>query len=1321
MNRAWRYGGRVLAAVLAAATMVSSVPTAVLTTYAVEDTAEAAALTSAPVADGTEGTAEVAPESTEEDANPATETAEQPSEDVVEPAGESAAQPSEGTEPTENSAGETTEQPSEGTTEPAEPAEGSAETSTEPAGENTDPAAGADADAAEGVTEDAITDAADAATTEPAEAADAETTEAAAEDTAYDVFPGMGASYQLTAAQVADKQELAENLAAYLPDDLDEELYIGEEDVYVPGEVVYVTESEEEAQAVAAAYGATLDSYAYNVAIISLADDVTVARAIAAAADEDMDLPAVWPNYYYHLDDVDLNDIDAEDALTEAAVTDAVYDDPFLDEDSIRYQWMHEYVGSTYAWTARYKGQGIKVAVIDSGIRETHEDLAANALDGKMFADGAEGTAHSGDTQGHGTHVAGIIAAVADNGKGGAGIAPEAQVAGYCVAPSGTADDADMMRAIYAAIDAGDIDIINMSLGGAEYNALLADACLAAYQAGIAVFASAGNECVNTYHYPSSYDGVISIGAIDRTGGKASFSNYGSTVDLTFPGVSIYSTYKSSDSSYTSMSGTSMSCPVASGVAAVILSARSDIRDKSGKARVDALFNAMKKGAVKSSSSGMGAGTTYLPTTLGLSTVTSAPTAPTITIKEAYDSTRKAYLYEQVTAAISVTSQDDLAIYYSTDGKTPTYRNGTVTNGELLTDEPTDKTLYTGEVTLGGARKVTLKAITLNTITGKTSKVVTQTITLMPIPTAVEITQANGTDTVTAGSSLTLNATVTPSYAISTKVAWSVDEAGKAVGIKVSNGKVTAPAGANGTYEITATAVGTDGKTYDGVSDTYSVTVVGKTNVKVKTFKLTSTKAAIDLTNTTTVDLSEQTAITMSDPEVAYTGGITWTSANRKVATVDSDGVVTAVGKGSAVITATLNDGSGKKATCTVTVTSLVTGITVSGYDQVAAGKSITLQAEVTPADANNKKVKWVAEGNDLVTVQNGRLTAGKNATGTCTVYAYATDGSGVASEGYVVNILAGAITKITLSDKSMTLFRVDPYGEDWNIATLEATVAGTNADESAVLFSSSAPNVVAVEQDGTTATLTPKAVGKATITCTATDGSGKKATCTVNVNIPMSSLKIRPADGYNSGVVPGKSVQLTTWYGSRYGTPTNKKVVWYSETPDLATVSQSGKVTVKKTAATGDYAVIVAEAADGSGVAGYYMVDVLQPMKRIGVTQPYSNALVVREYDADGEVYDLDYLDVKVSGGTKAGCGVAKDTNSSSKTYGQYYLTPTTAKVTYPSTSALPSRVTQKWLNKYAQKVTVTIMLKDGSGLKKSVTVYVARNKSDKIKIYMR
>lgn len=1130
------------------------------------------------------------------------------------------------------------------------------------------------------------------------------------DENAFDIFPGLGDNYIMSSQQLADKRELAAHVSDIVEKNTgNAEDYPDAEGIYELGEVVYLAETEAEAAEAAKAFGGTVDSYSYEVAVISLPEEATVAMAIAAAAEPNLKLPAVWPNYYNYLN----NDTDVTpDDYTPDAYSPS---DP-----GFARQWQHDYIGTRYAWAAGFKGKGSKVAVIDTGLQKNHEDLSTNAVSGRNFSNGAGGTAFDGDNGQHGTHVAGIIAAAA-NGKGGVGIAPEAQIRGYAVFNTNSqTDSAYINRAINAAVADGN-DIINMSLGGPMYDGNSAKVVQNAYKKGVAIFASSGNDDASANNFPAAYPGAISVGAVDQNGARASFSNYGSNVKLSFPGVAIYSTVPGS---YGIMSGTSQASPAAAGTAAVILSAREDIRSKSGKARVDALLSAMKSSTTRCTSSGMGAGTTWLPGVLKLATTTTAPAAPTISITEkASDKAGKTYISENVTVTLSTKNAMGVEIYYTTDGKTPAYKNGQATVGEK----------YLNSFKVGGARNKTIKAIAVNPITGKASKVTTKACVLTPNPTSVTVSSANGIADgkarIAAGKSLKLTATVTPSYAISTKVVWTVDDAAKAEGITVSNGTVKTKASKTastkaGKYTVTATATEKDGKTtISKVKGTYTFNVIDSATIKKVAF-LDKDKKALKSRNMNTVNswtfsLIDYLTVTKTDAvsktDIDLTGAaaadeVVWSSSNTKVATV-SNGVITAVAPGKTVIKAISNDGGNKSASFTVTVIQPVTGITLSGPGKIAAGKSITLTASVTPSNATNKKLDWKVLGNDKVTVNaSGKVTAKKDAAGTCTVLAAAKDGSGK-SFAYAVSIVSGEITSIKLSETKLTLF--SPKTGKLSTAKLTADVQGkTGVEKTLIKWESNAPSIASVDSKGN---VTAKSTGKATITCTATDGSNKKATCTVNVTIPMSGLFIGTTDsygGYSSGaytgyIASGKSIKMSAKYSSNYGSPTNKKVTWKSSNENVLTVDKNGKVTAKK-GATGS-AYITATAADGSGVtSNKYTFSVTPLFKKLTI----ENGFVAVAWDGTGNAakgYTLPYYTVTVSGGKNPGLKKAYDSSSKA-----YYFYPVPGKVTTnkPSSSRL-------LYTSDLQKMTVTVKLQDGSGLSAKRSIYVARFKDGAVKFF--
>ncbi|MBK5093640.1 MAG: S8 family serine peptidase, partial [Actinobacteria bacterium] len=183
------------------------------------------------------------------------------------------------------------------------------------------------------------------------------------------------------------------------------------------------------------------------------------------------------------------------------------------------------------------------------------------------------------DDGGHGTHCAGITAAVTNNGVGVAGTCPGAYILPVKVLnATGSGSDDAIINGIYYAANQG-VQIISMSLGGPNSSQAMQDACTYAYNKGCTVFAAAGNGGDASISYPCGYDHVIGVGATTNKDAKADFSQYNSSVDLSAPGKDIYSTTptypvtanaEGYEMNYDYFDGTSMACPMAAGVGALV-------------------------------------------------------------------------------------------------------------------------------------------------------------------------------------------------------------------------------------------------------------------------------------------------------------------------------------------------------------------------------------------------------------------------------------------------------------------------------------------------------------------------------------------------------------------------------------------------------------------------------------------------------------------------------------------------------------------------------------------------------------------------------
>ncbi|NIO10875.1 MAG: S8 family serine peptidase, partial [Deltaproteobacteria bacterium] len=205
------------------------------------------------------------------------------------------------------------------------------------------------------------------------------------------------------------------------------------------------------------------------------------------------------------------------------------------------------------------------MAILDSGIDIDHPDLDDNLTGCENFI---YWWRNCNDDNGHGTHVAGIIAAE-DNSFGVVGVAPEAKIYALKVLNSrGSGYLSDVLEALDWAI-AHDMDVVNMSLGTDSNIASFHEAVQGVYQAGIILVAAGGNDGPgsNTIDYPAAYPEVIAVSAIDAADNVPSWSSRGPEINVTAPGVSIYSTYRGGG--YRTMQGTSMSTPHVTGAVAL--------------------------------------------------------------------------------------------------------------------------------------------------------------------------------------------------------------------------------------------------------------------------------------------------------------------------------------------------------------------------------------------------------------------------------------------------------------------------------------------------------------------------------------------------------------------------------------------------------------------------------------------------------------------------------------------------------------------------------------------------------------------------------
>lgn len=223
------------------------------------------------------------------------------------------------------------------------------------------------------------------------------------------------------------------------------------------------------------------------------------------------------------------------------------------------------------AWDITKGNASITVAIVDDAVEINHPDLAANVVPGWDMVDSDNDPSPSSTSYSHGTHVAGIVGAVSDNGIGIASIGlNKAKIMGIRASNSPGYITHGFEGVTWAATHGA--KIINMSWGGAGYSLTGQQVMNDAANLGAILVAAAGNSSTNSLHYPSAYNNVVAVASTTSTDALSSFSNYGSWVDICAPGSSIYSTVPFG--SYATYSGTSMASPLTAGALAFIWSGK---------------------------------------------------------------------------------------------------------------------------------------------------------------------------------------------------------------------------------------------------------------------------------------------------------------------------------------------------------------------------------------------------------------------------------------------------------------------------------------------------------------------------------------------------------------------------------------------------------------------------------------------------------------------------------------------------------------------------------------------------------------------------
>ena len=428
------------------------------------------------------------------------------------------------------------------------------------------------------------------------------------------------------------------------------------------------------------------------------------------------------------------------------------------------------------------------------------------------------------------------------------------------------------------------------------------------------------------------------------------------------------------------------------------------------------------------------------------------------------------------------------------------------------------------------AESVGTSIITVKTNDGKYSGTIQ--VTVVQKVGVITVTPSSSAP-LTVGDTLTFTATVSPENA-NQSVEWSCSPATAAT-LTPNGNKVTVK------FDYPYDQVTITAKAKDGSNVTGSATI--KVLPKVESVSLDKTE--LNMTVGSTASLKATVL-----PEKA-TQKLKYESSKGSVATVNGDGVVTAVAAGTTVITATSTDGTNKSASCTVTVGEVsnvpVTGVKVSPPEvTLDVGGSQQLEWTVEPSNATNKKLIFKSSDDSVATVSNtGYITAVKNGNAVITV----------TSDD---NNTIYAFCKVKVG-KPVPVASVSVTPEETKLKVgatcqLNVSVLPSNADNRSVSYESSNPNVATVSENGL---VTAKASGVVTITVTAKDGSGKKATSTVTVWQPVTGVTVSE----KTIVIPKGNVK-PIFASVVPATADEKGLVFKTSNATVATVSNEGVVT---------------------------------------------------------------------------------------------------------------------------------------------------------------